>query len=134
MGQCPNVTPGANCVDPDCTYCRIADAESPASKIVHWPLGAQSGVSQSAWHWCPACERLHPIPDSGWTRSGSVEAPTYSPSFLQHTTRGPCHYWIRDGKLIYCGDSFHRMADQTVDLPHIPKRVMADLTDEIFRR
>ena len=27
--RCPNVTPGADCVDPNCTYCRIAAAENP---------------------------------------------------------------------------------------------------------
>jgi len=30
--SCPNVTPGAECVDPNCTYCKIARAESPKPK------------------------------------------------------------------------------------------------------
>lgn len=29
MPDCPNTLPGAECVDPNCTYCRIAEAEEP---------------------------------------------------------------------------------------------------------
>lgn len=29
---CPNVLPGAKCVDPDCTYCKIANAEEPKER------------------------------------------------------------------------------------------------------
>lgn len=34
-GSCPNVTPGAVCVDPECVYCRIAAAEEPAQGDRH---------------------------------------------------------------------------------------------------
>ena len=29
MRDCPNVLPGAGCVDPSCIYCRIAAEEEP---------------------------------------------------------------------------------------------------------
>jgi hypothetical protein len=28
--NCPNVMPDAECVDPECVYCNIANAEQPA--------------------------------------------------------------------------------------------------------
>lgn len=32
VNQCPNTLPGMACVDPACTYCRIARAEEPRPK------------------------------------------------------------------------------------------------------
>jgi hypothetical protein len=31
-----------------------------------------------------------------------------------------CHYFIRAGKIEFCGDSPHNLAGQTVDLPDWP--------------
>jgi hypothetical protein len=31
---CPNTLPGASCIDPDCAYCRIAQAEQPHTIFV----------------------------------------------------------------------------------------------------
>lgn len=34
VDQCPNVMPGATCVDPECTYCKIARAEAPRGHYI----------------------------------------------------------------------------------------------------
>lgn len=31
-----------------------------------------------------------------------------------------CHYFIRSGKIEFCGDSPHKLSGQTVDLPDWP--------------
>lgn len=102
-----------------------------------------------AW-WCPACKEGHPLPHKkGWTWDGSLDAPTFSPSF-KHTgkqtvkdetgrwlgdwVRGPdgepkdwcCHYIITAGKVAYCGDCTHAMAGQTIDMPDLPPHLRDD--------
>lgn len=78
----------------------------------------QSGYA----HWCPGCERLHILPND-WTFNGDVERPTFSPSFLHRLGQeGPvCHYFVREGRIEYCGDSHHALAGQTVDIPPLPE-------------
>lgn len=86
------------------------------------------------WHWCPACEREHPLPDS-WNFNGDVSKPTFSPSFKQNffylfgdQTRRPngdertCHYIITDGKIQFCPDSWHNRSD-IVAMPLLPDPV-----------
>lgn len=70
---------------------------------------------------------MHPLPD-GWTFDGNVESPTFTPSF-KHTwtwgeTREPkcCHYVITAGKVAYCSDCSHALANQTIDFPDLPVR------------
>lgn len=93
------------------------------------------------FHWCPACEEMHPLPD-GWTFDGNLESPTFSPSF-KHTGKqcvvvngewtgewvrdaagNPvdwcCHYILTAGVLNFCGDCTHAMAGQSVPLPPLP--------------
>lgn len=90
-------------------------------------------------HWCPGCEHAHIIyTEPGrrptWTWNGSVERPTTTPSVRFFTTydenherlpnngeRTLCHYFLTDGQLVFCGDSPHRFAGQTVPLPDIPE-------------
>lgn len=92
------------------------------------------------FHWCPACEGMHPLPD-GWTFNGNVDRPTFSPSFKQTFVRWSggvdqagigqgerqqvvCHYIITDGRIQFCSDSWHGRTD-VVEMPHVP----AHLTD-----
>jgi hypothetical protein len=92
-------------------------------------------------HWCPACEEMHPLPDNGWTFSGDVNKPTFSPSFKHGGLRtvnvdgvwtgewvrgadgkpvdGTCHYIITDGTIQFCSDSWHKRSD-IVAMPPIP--------------
>lgn len=100
------------------------------------------------FHWCPACEQMHPLPDGknspggGWTFDGDAENPTFTPSFKQtythwsggiaesglgigERTERVCHYIITAGKIQFCADSWHRRSDIVV-MPPIPE----GLTDE----
>lgn len=92
------------------------------------------------FHWCPACEEMHPLPDS-WTFNGDVNKPTFSPSFKHGSFRtmnvngrwtgdwvhddkgnpvdGTCHYIITDGRIQFCSDSWHKRSDIVV-MPPIP--------------
>jgi Family of unknown function (DUF6527) len=90
-------------------------------------------------HWCPACDRLHPLPEKGWQFNGNFSRPLFTPSFKQifvailgrsisepaehseHniTTELVCHYFITDGKIQFCPDSWHGRSD-IVAMPPIP--------------
>lgn len=98
------------------------------------------------FHWCPACERMHVLPD-GWTFNGNLEKPTFSPSFKHSGKRtvnvkgiwtgewhrgadgrpadGTCHYIITDGRIQFCNDSWHKRSD-VVDMPPIPEHLKSE--------
>lgn len=88
---------------------------------------------------------MHVIPSigaGGWTFDGNLDAPTFSPSVLHHAHGGvvdgpnefkpqvQCHYFIRAGRIEFCGDSRHALAGKTVDLPPLPH----ELTDAAQER
>jgi hypothetical protein len=95
------------------------------------------------FHWCPACEEMHQLPDS-WSFNGDVNKPTFSPSFKHSGLRavnvdgewtgewvrdavgnpvdGTCHYIITDGKIHFCSDSWHGRSD-VVEMPSIPEHL-----------
>jgi len=85
-------------------------------------------ASVGGWHhWCPACERLHPLPDS-WQFNGNFARPLFTPSFKQtFVAMGAevvgvevvCHYFITDGMIQFCADSWHGRSD-IVAMPPIP--------------
>ena len=95
------------------------------------------------FHWCPACEEMHPLPHS-WDFDGNVEKPTFSPSFAQtfvHWTEGVdeetnlgrgekqhrlCHYIITGGIINFCSDSWHRRTD-SVPMPPIPEHLRSEI-------
>jgi len=102
------------------------------------------GVGQY-FHWCPACEEMHPLPDS-WHFDGNLGSPTFSPSFKhegcqvildatgewtgewRRDERGRvlpfiCHYHLTAGMLQYCDDCTHIFAGKTVSLPDLPERM-----------
>jgi hypothetical protein len=67
-------------------------------------------------------------PDPVWDWDANVDAPTCSPSVRiftpahdgepEHTE---CHYFLKAGKIEFCGDSDHPLKGQTVDLPDFPE-------------
>ena len=79
-------------------------------------------------HWCPGCREIHQIAveqpfrnGARWTYDGNAEAPTFSPSInVGPGTKLQCHYFIRSGRIEFCGDCHHDLKGQTVDLPDIP--------------
>lgn len=89
-------------------------------------------------HWCPACKVMHDFAveqpfrnGARWTFNGNGDLPTFSPSM--NIAVGPydggkidrCHYFLRNGRIEFLGDSTHAMAGQTVDLPDVPAEVLA---------
>lgn len=88
------------------------------------------GGGRYGWeHWCPGCNERHAIPTSGndpWSFNGDVERPTFQPSVLHSWEHGEkreprrCHYFITDGNILFCVDSTHALAGESVPLPEIP--------------
>lgn len=69
---------------------------------------------------CPGCGNWHSF-DHRWTFNGDFEKPTFSPSMLvnQHDPKSRCHSFVRDGKIQFLSDCFHKYAGQTLDLEDI---------------
>lgn len=92
------------------------------------------------YYWCPGCDGLHGItinPDknslgAGWTFTGTLECPTYSPSQLSKYERGVekiphvCHTFIRGGMIEFLNDCTHALKGQTVPLPPVPDWMVRD--------
>lgn len=78
---------------------------------------------------CPACQDIHTITTQGgkitWHWDGDVDAPTVTPSVIaRYISPIPeefpdkvCHFFVRRGRIEYCGDCTHAFAGQTVDMP-----------------
>ncbi|MCW2195009.1 hypothetical protein AB7M45_007780 [Bradyrhizobium elkanii] len=98
---------------------------------------SNNGQHQRLMHWCPGCDEVHGITIKSslgpkWQFNGDYERPTFNPSVLLQSNhdgekrlpagqmRTECHYFIRDGRIEFCGDSPHKLAGQTVDLPDWP--------------
>ena len=92
-------------------------------------------------HWCPGCESVHIVwykrgpkyAGPTWSYDGNAEAPTCSPSIRNFTTydedhkllpngqqRTLCHYFLKAGKIEFCGDCPHQLLGKTVELPDWP--------------
>ena len=79
-------------------------------------------------HWCPGCKAVHVVwyhkgtrGGACWTWDGNAEAPTTSPSIRLSTQHGTiCHYFLKAGKIEYCGDCQHPLSGKTVVLPDWP--------------
>lgn len=91
---------------------------------------ASGPVDKRIMHWCPGCNEVHGYRVAGeggpmWTFNGDMEKPTFTPSMLLFEVEDGkrvtlCHYFITDGKIIFCSDSPHALAGQTVDIPEWP--------------
>ena len=79
---------------------------------------------------CPGCGYGHSVSTekpnpfgAQWTFNGNFYRPTFSPSIFVNREGGggypKCHSFVRDGRIIFCADSTHELAGQTVDLPEI---------------
>lgn len=100
----------------------------------------RSGTRHS--YWCPGCDALHSIairPHSqdngaGWTFTGTLDQPTYSPSQLttyEYVKDGKevkrvCHTFIRGGQIEFLDDCTHSLKGKTVPLPPLPAWVIRD--------
>lgn len=101
------------------------------------PLGPYlSKIGNYHAHYCPGCREMHvigvdePLKNGArWTFDGNLEKPTFSPSvrirFPKEQLGNPetvecCHYFLKAGKLEFCGDSSHELSGKTVPLPPFP--------------
>lgn len=99
-------------------------------------------------HYCPGCRTGHDIAVEERQRNGAIwtfngdmsDKPTFSPSINLRwgsaipgetcVAGGVCHYFITDGKIIYCSDSTHELRGQTVDLPEIPSGIFVSSREQ----
>lgn len=71
---------------------------------------------------CPGCDGYHAY-DERWIFNGSVDKPTFTPSYLAKGPYGEeqkervCHSFVTDGKIQYLEDCTHSLAGQTIDVP-----------------
>jgi hypothetical protein len=88
--------------------------------------------------WCEGCQRNHYASIGGdprikWDFNGSLEKPTLSPS-VKYSSRNLgkdkdaevsecCHFFVRDGKIEFCGDCTHEYAGQTLDMKPVSEWV-----------
>jgi len=73
---------------------------------------------------CIGCEQEHAfaLKSEGGHHDFNMdlENPTVSPSLLQNFTPDRiCHSFIKDGKIQYLGDCWHKLKGQTIELPNI---------------
>lgn len=72
------------------------------------------------WHWCEGCRSEHVIDvrndgqHPAWTFNGDFNKPTFEPSI--NYWKVVCHYFVKDGKIIYCADSTHKFAGKSIPL------------------
>ncbi len=85
-------------------------------------------------HWCPGCEEMHYIAvqkplgnGARWTFDGNVITPTFHPSVkIEISNAGEwavarCHYFLKKGRIEFCGDCTHELKGQKVPLPPLPE-------------
>lgn len=84
---------------------------------------------------CPGCGENHCVPTTGpraWGFNGNEEKPTFTPSVLVHSAgrlgddgkrfeTPRCHFFVRNGRIEFCGDSQHALAGKTVDMLEVPR-------------
>lgn len=83
------------------------------------------GDGEYVFH-CPGCKGGHVIrekgttrPGASWTFNGSLEKPTFSPSYLTGTdnfTVRRCHSYIEDGMIRFLSDCWHELRGKTVPM------------------
>jgi len=66
---------------------------------------------------CPGCEDVHQVTAGVWTFNDSLDAPTFTPSYLARRPGLRCHSFITDGSIRFLADCSHALAGQTVPLP-----------------
>lgn len=86
----------------------------------------QGDTGRKVFFWCPGCNELHNFiiertERPCWSFDGNMENPTLNPSLLYPDKKPRCHLFLHNGKLAFCSDSEHSLANSTVDLPDLPE-------------
>lgn len=98
------------------------------TQVREWSNTENTEHGRNLFMWCPGCDQLHGVEllhePTRWDWDGNEEAPTISPSILCHTngrdSDQKCHSFVRAGKWEFLSDSFHALAEQTVDMVDLP--------------
>ncbi len=73
------------------------------------------------WFFCPGCETHHRIKIGPWTYNGDPIRPTFNPSVMVSYGGSDgnkvCHFFVKDGRIQYLMDSYHKYKGQTIDMP-----------------
>lgn len=83
----------------------------------------QADGTQHVRYTCPGCKHEHSVPAAHWNWNGDVDKPTLSPS-VRHLDEKDgkrvttCHYFIREGRIEFCGDCQHELSGKIVELPN----------------
>lgn len=94
-------------------------------------LTNQEEDCKSLHWWCPGCNQYHAacVEDQKkrqpvWSWNGFLDAPSLFPSFLcggdWEFKTNRCHSFITEGKIHFCGDCYHDLRGQIVDIPDLP--------------
>ena len=94
------------------------------------------GCYEQGKHWWPDDESrrnnnaIHRISLTIHSFNGNFDAPTLTPSLLEH--RGPtvCHSFVTDGRIQYLHDCTHLLIGQTVELMEIPQYFIDIITTQ----
>jgi len=69
---------------------------------------------------CPGCNDIHAMSPQIHSFNGDFDRPTFSPSLLMNFIPNKvCHSFVKDGKIQFLNDSWHKLKGQTVELPEI---------------
>lgn len=99
---------------------------------------SEGQIERGFTFYCPGCRERHQVRTQAvagvredgrswpvWSFNGDYEHPTFTPSLWLYADMPGgretlCHLWITGGLLVYCQDSPHALAGQTVPMPDIP--------------
>ena len=74
-------------------------------------------------YYCPGCDDNHWFKTTGtspcWVWNGDMEKPSVSPSIRVKSRDRVCHFFIRDGEIVYLADCTHMLAGQTVPMTEL---------------
>lgn len=78
---------------------------------------------------CPGCGNDHGVTvnaarnsqGASWGWNGSLDLPTFTPSILcnRDIAEVRCHSFVTDGRIEFLADCWHKLKNQTVDLPEV---------------
>ena len=95
------------------------------SKIVKVEYKHEGNVFKTQYqYWCNGCgyEHAFSLKSEGGNHDFNMDLnnPTISPSLLQNFTPDKtCHSYIKEGKIQYLSDCWHKLKGQTIELPNI---------------
>jgi hypothetical protein len=64
---------------------------------------------------CPGCNEGHAF-SQAWTFNQDFDKPTVNPSVRVKSVKGTCHFYIREGKIMFLNDCWHELKGQTVEM------------------